>query len=296
MEFGAVTQAELNKINFRLPKEPAFNKQVLSGKKLKHPKIFVGCAKWGRKDWVGKIYPKGTSEKDFLAQYIARFNCIELNATGYKMPSITQVKKWKNLASGKKFLFCPKLTRYIVPGADHEKEKKYTSQFLEAVSAFDTHLGPLYLVLKDFSPAKEKYLYEYLTAFPKGYNLFLELRHAEWFSEKEIYSRLIKELSISNVGLVITDTAGRRDVATMQLTVPKVFIRFVGNSLHPSDFIRCDDWVLRIKNWLDSGLKELYFFMHMHEEAHSPELIQYFIKKLNSKCGLSIAVPTLEMQ
>jgi len=45
------------------------------------PQIYVGCAKWGRKDWVGKIYPEGIKESDFLKLYGKHFNSIELNAT-----------------------------------------------------------------------------------------------------------------------------------------------------------------------------------------------------------------------
>ena len=76
----------------------------------------------------------------------------------------------------------------------------------------------------------------------------------------------------------------------MYLTTPKAFIRFVGNSLHQSDFTRCDDWVKRIKYWLKNGLEELYFFMHMHHEENSPELVIYFIEKLNRECKLDVAV------
>ena len=44
-------------------------------------------------------------------------------------------------------------------------------------------------------------------------------------------------------GTVITDTAGRRDCLHMKLTSADIFIRFVGNSLHESDYQRIDDWV-----------------------------------------------------
>ena len=75
----------------------------------------------------------------------------------------------------------------------------------------------------------------------------------------------------------------------MELTVPKTFIRYVGNSLHATDYTRSDAWVERIKYWLGNGLHELYFFMHMHEEAFSPELTVYLVDKLNAelaeKCG-----------
>ena len=69
------------------------------------------------------------------------------------------------------------------------------------------------------------------------------------------------------------------------------FIRYVGNSLHPTDYTRIDDWVKRIKTWLENGLKELYFFMHMHDEAKSPEMTVYLVDQLNSICGLNLQRP-----
>lgn len=93
------------------------------------------------------------------------------------------------------------------------------------------------------------------------------------------------------VGSVITDTAGIREGVHMRLTTPETFIRFVGNSLHKSDYARIDDWVKRLKQWHGKGLKESYFFMHMHDERYSPELSKYLIEQLNKKCGTSIKVP-----
>jgi hypothetical protein len=98
-------------------------------------------------------------------------------------------------------------------------------------------------------------------------------------------------LNKHSIGAIITDTAGRRDCAHMRLTIPKAFIRFVGNSLHPTDYSRIDVWAKRVKNWLDNGLKELYFFMHMHDEALSPELTAYLVEKLNEVCKLNLLKP-----
>ena len=102
---------------------------------------------------------------------------------------------------------------------------------------------------------------------------------------------LFEFLSANNMGAVITDTAGRRDCAHMRLTIPKVFIRYAGNNLHATDFARSDVWVQRMKYWLDHGVKEIYFFMHMHDEATSPELTIYLADKLNKECGLNLIKP-----
>jgi len=64
MEFGRVEPEELDSVDFTLPEEPAFNKAILTGRKSKDAKVYVGCAKWGRPEWVGKIYPEKTREKD----------------------------------------------------------------------------------------------------------------------------------------------------------------------------------------------------------------------------------------
>jgi uncharacterized protein YecE (DUF72 family) len=292
MEFGRLPENQLATIDFSLPNEPVFNKSILPGKKATEPKVYVGCAKWGRKEWVGKIYPKGTSEKDFLKLYIDHFNSIELNATGYKTPTLKQVKNWGQYAAGKEFVFCPKLVRFIVPNAKLAAQKDIIKFFLDSVKGFGENLGPVFLMLPEhFSPTKAKILFEFLFDFPKTDQLFLELRHPDWFNDPKTFNELTQELSLQQVGLIITDTSGRRDVAHMHLTVPKTFIRFVGNSLHPTDYTRCDDWVQRIKFWLSKGLKEIYFFIHMHDEANSPELAVYITEQINKICKLNLPNP-----
>ena len=46
-----------------------------------------------------------------------------------------------------------------------------------------------------------------------------------------------------------------------------------------------------MKAWSDKGIKTVYFFMHQHEELHSPELSKYLIEKMNKVIGTSIPVP-----
>ncbi|CAN5738055.1 DUF72 domain-containing protein [soil metagenome] len=293
MEFGRVDESQLNDIDFSLPKEPAFNKKVLKGWLVKDPKVYIGCAKWGRTEWVGKIYPPKTKEKDFLDHYVQHYNSIELNATHYKIYGATGIGKWAAKAKGKDFLFCPKMYQ----GATHRGSLKgkdfITSEFFRGIVAFEKHLGPIFVQVSDtFSPKRKEELFEYLRSLPTDLQFFLEVRHPDWFRKDAIREELINTLKEINMGAVITDTSGRRDCAHMHLTIPKVFIRYVGNNLHPTDFTRTDVWVERMKYWLDNGLRELYFFMHMHDEAFSPELTVYLVDKLNAACGLKLEKPT----
>ncbi len=292
MDFGRVEPALLDDIDFKLPAEPVYNKKVLKGIPARKPLVYIGCAKWGRKEWVGKIYPRGTKEANFLDEYVHHYNSIELNATHYQIYGTETIQKWDRKARGKDFKFCPKVPQAIshyssLVNADHQ-----TTAFLEGVLAFGKHLGPIFLQLSDkFSPNKKEHLYHYLGTLPKDLQFFVELRHSMWFSDEAVRMELFDKLRTLNIGIIITDTAGRRDCAHMHLTVPRIFIRFVGNSLHPTDYTRIDDWVNRIKYWLDNGLREIYFFMHMHDEAYSPELSVYLVDKLNAVCGFELKKP-----
>jgi uncharacterized protein YecE (DUF72 family) len=296
MEFGHIPENELDKVDFTLSPDPAFNKAILNGKLVEKPKVYVGCAKWGRIEWVGKIYPPKTKEKDFLKHYVHHYNSIELNATHYKIYGPLGIKKWADQANDKDFLFCPKMFQGVTHRGSLKGKDFILNEFLRGIAAFEKHLGPVFVQVSDtFSPKRKNELFGFLgslTADPIaiGLQFFLEVRHHSWFA-KEMAEELFSTLKEINTGAVITDTAGRRDCAHMYVTMPKTFIRFVGNSLHRTDYPRIDDWVNRIKYWLDNGMKEIYFFMHMHDEAKSPELTVYLIDKLNKVCGLDLQKP-----
>jgi uncharacterized protein YecE (DUF72 family) len=297
MEFGRVPENELNSIDFSLPAEPAFNKNILKDKPVKNAKVYLGCAKWGREEWLGKIYPPKTKEKDFLQHYVQHYNSIELNATHYKVYGEAGIKKWVEKAAGRDFMFCPKMYQGVTHRGSLKGKEFITNEFFRGIVSFGEHLGPIFIQVSDtFSPKRKDELFTYLKSLPTDLQFFLEVRHPDWFLKEEIRNELMSTLAAMNMGIVITDTAGRRECAHMYLTIPKVFIRYVGNSLHASDYTRCDAWIERMKYWLDNGLQELYFFMHMHDEATSPELTVYLVDKMNAACGLNLIKPTFTTQ
>jgi len=81
----------------------------------------------------------------------------------------------------------------------------------------------------------------------------------------------------------------------MRLTNNEAFIRYVGAN-HPSDYDRLDDWVIRLKEWSDLGLRNIHFFIHQNLEVESPLLASYFIKKLNETLNTDLKLPNQEQQ
>ncbi len=292
MEFGRVPEIELNKIDFSLPIEPAFNKKVLKNKPVKNPKVYLGCAKWGRAEWVGKVYPLKTREKDFLDHYVQHYNSIELNATHYKIYGTEGIKKWADKAAGRDFVFCPKMYQGITHRGRLKGKEFITTEFFRGLLTLGKHVGPIFIqVSESFSPKRKDELFDFLRTMPTDMQFFLEVRDPDWYAKELVSKELFTTLRELKIGAVITDTAGRRDCAHMHLPIASAFVRYVGNSLHPTDFARADGWVQRIKTWLQNGVKEIYFFMHMHDEATSPEMTVYLVEQLNSICGLDLQRP-----
>jgi len=295
MEFGKVTSAEVEKVNFKLPDDGNQTLKTLNSKAVKEPAFFLGCAKWGRKEWINLIYPPKTKAVNFLDEYVKHFNSIELNAVFYAIPSIEDVRKWRDKAAANKesdFLFCPKFPRIVSHLKRLKGAEQATDEFISHISEFGEYLGPCFLQLSDnFGPQNLELLETYLKSLPVDLDVFVELRHSDWYTDKTVREQVFEMLAKLKIGAVITDATGRRDVVHMEVTIPEIFIRFVGNghTHQASDFARIDEWADRIKPWLDKGLQKVYFFLHQHDELDTPALAAYTAKVFNKKLGSNIA-------
>lgn len=286
MKFGQTESPE--SIDFTLPEDHPQTKKVLAAAKNNKPfQVYVGCAKWNRKDLKG-FYPRGT--KDELSYYATQFNSIELNATFYHSPDEGQVETWKN-KTPKEFKFYPKIPNTISHFKRLIDVKKPADDFCDAIRHFDNKLGISFLQLHDnFKPKDFDRLKKFIKEYPKDVPLAVELRNKEWFTGEKESEDFFQLMQKEKRTAIIVDTAGRRDVLHTRLTTPEAFIRYVGAN-HPTDYNRLDDWLDRIKKWRKEGLQSLHFFVHQNIEKESPLLSAYFIEKLNKEFDLELKVP-----
>ena len=295
MHFGRVAQHEIDSIDFRLPPDPALTLQTLqAAKNTGTPSVYVGCPVWGSKHWIGKMYPQKTKEADYLEHYAQHFNTIELNATHYKIYDAPAIAKWKAKIKERQFFFCPKVPQAISHHSNliSRQASDLTDEFLHSISHFQPHLGPVFMQLSEFfSPAASSSLYSYLQSWPRDLPLFTEVRHPDWFRNHSVRQAFFQLLHSLGMGAVITDTSGRRDAVHMELPIAKAFVRFVSNPDHASNYHRLNDWIARIGHWLNSGLQELYFFLHYPDDSLLPELTDYFVEGLNKHCHTHLARP-----
>src|ERR1700742_4457733 len=200
MEFGRVDHQELAIIDFTLPPDPELTLTTLKAAKGKGElQEHVGCAKWGRKEWLGKIYTPKTKEANFLDEYVKHFDCIELNATFYQVYGPETISKWRDkAATNPNFKFCPKFSQSITHLRRLKNVDELTTQYYAGIEAFGNQLGPLFLQVGDnYTPKSFPDMKSYLEKLPKDVPVFVEVRHKEWYADSAVrdsYFNMLHEL------------------------------------------------------------------------------------------------------
>lgn len=287
MKFGKVENPE--SIDFSFPADHSGTQEVLHkyGNTNESTNIYVGCAKWNRAD-LKNFYPRGT--KDELEYYSRQFNCIELNATFYRLFPAAQFAKWYDKTPAD-FRFFPKLSRDISHLKRLNDVERIVDEYIYTAGNLEEKLGAVFLQMhENFAPKDFDRVVKFIEYWPKEYRLAVEFRHTDWYNNESVANELYDLLESNGIANILVDTAGRRDLMHMRLTTPWAFVRYVGAN-HVSDYSRLDDWVERIQSWVENGITDIYFFVHQNLEVESPLLSAYLIKKLNEALGIKLKVP-----
>lgn len=276
MKFGQISAPE--EVDFTLPEDHVLTKNILSSINVSPSfKINIGLPRWA-KDALPGFYPKGT--KNELAYYAKYYNAIELNAFYYRIFKPAIVEKWQQ-SVGSDFAFFPKIPQLISQFRGLKNCENELNDYFRSIAQFKDNLGGCFLQMNEsFAPTKFTDLENFITQWPSDVPLFVELRHELWFSDGQIFKNLTDLLAMHKVGLIITDTAGRRDLLHMALTIPKCFVRFTGSN-HSSDIERVMAWYERLAVWRNAGINEINFFIHQHIEKDLPLLSAILMDKMN---------------
>jgi uncharacterized protein YecE (DUF72 family) len=130
--------------------------------------IRIGTSGWSYPSWRPGFYPEGTAPAEFLAFYAERFDTVELNSTGYRLPSEDQFRRWAE-AVPDGFRFSVKL-----PLARLDR----VTPFLERVVALGDHLGPVRIVVE---AARDEGIVSFVEgSIAEGVELAWDFRHETW--------------------------------------------------------------------------------------------------------------------
>ena len=81
----------------RAPAEPAQTR----GTYVSDMAIKIGTSGWSYPSWRPGFYPADLQPAEFLRFYAERFDTVELNSTGYRLPSADQFRRWADAVPGR---------------------------------------------------------------------------------------------------------------------------------------------------------------------------------------------------
>lgn len=260
--------------------------------------FYLGCAVWGYKGWIGRLFPHGTKPSECLTLYSRHMKAVEGNTTFYGVPDRETIARWAQ-QTPPEFRFCMKLPRWITHQGLFENIPKAildARSFVEQMKALEGRAGPYFLQLPpQYDPSRLDELRVFLEAFPRDEaRLLVEVRHKAFF-QAPYHGRLLDLLIRLGIGRVLLDSRPMYEgegYAPMildprkpnlplcpEVTAPFSLVRFVSHPEAPINRPYFEHWVKLCAEFLRQG-STVFFFMHCPEETFSPDNAAIFHRML----------------
>jgi uncharacterized protein YecE (DUF72 family) len=242
--------------------------------------IYIGTSGWVYKEWAGDFY-RGLKSREHFAHYAAHFPTVEINASFYRVPSLSTVRQWHQKAP-KGFIYSVKGSRYITHLKRLQNLETSVGRFLRRIQPLKEKLGPvLWQLPPNFKPDLPR-LEKFLKRLPARFRHALEFRHPDWINDDTF--ALLQKYHVASVGI-----SSLRMPANFTVTANFIYIRFHGLAGGPRhDYTRDEmkPWAAHIREQAAAGHDAfVYFNNDLNVRAPNNALL------LMKMCGSSVVLP-----
>lgn len=244
----------------------------------------LGTSSWSHESWRGTVYSAEAAPGDFLREYAARFETVEIDATWYRIPSESMVKRWAR-ETPDRFVFAAKVPSSVTHEERLAEAMPELNQFVRVMENLGPKLGPLLLQFPyAFKPEQFDVLARFLEGLPSGVKFAVEVRHKGWLNEK--FYDLLRSRKVA-LALIDLLWMPRLDV----LTVDWTYLRFIGDrkgiekKTKTWEKIIVDRaaemafWAPKIQAFLDKGIP-VWAYFNNHYAGHAPGSVDLLKKSL----------------
>jgi hypothetical protein len=201
----------------------------------------VGTSGWSYPSWRGGFYPADAKPETFLSFYAERFDTVELNTTGYRLPAEDLFARWAEQT--------PDGFRFAVKMPVGRLDRIGT--FVERVGLLGDRLGPLRVVVQS---ARDDGLLAFLRgSLPPELQVAYDFRHDSWAGVE--------------VPVRVNDLEGDAPFRYLRFREP------------PYDDPALREWAERLRPLLEAGTRVYCYFMHENEPT-APRYAQRLLELL----------------
>jgi len=184
----------------------------------------VGTSGWSYPGWKPGFYPPATQQRDFLRVYAERFDTVELNTTGYRLPEEERFRQWAEQTPDG-FRFAVKMPHPNRLGA-----------FAGRVQALGEKLGPVRIVVQQ--ARDDAFLAGLLERLDPAIRWALDFRHESWAGAETGHAAVVNALD------------GAAPFRYLRLREP------------PYDDDALRGWAARVRPLLARGIEVFLYFRH----------------------------------
>jgi uncharacterized protein YecE (DUF72 family) len=263
------------------------------------PLLRLGTSSFTAEGWEKPFYPPGTNSRDYLSYYATQFDALEIDATFYRIPSLSTVKGWYAKTPAN-FFFALKTPQVIT----HEKvllgAEDDLAEFLRNTAPLAEKLGAIllqfpYFNKKAFAAPAEflSRLKPFLEKLPSEPRFALEIRNKYWLAPP-----LFDLLHKHKIALALIDHPWMpppREYCAKAgaLTTDFTYVRWLGDRKGMEELTQTWDktvvdrtgelqeWVEACRNFLKRKIR-VFAFANNHYGGYAPDTLQLF-KKLLAK-------------
>jgi uncharacterized protein YecE (DUF72 family) len=208
--------------------------------------LYVGTSGFSYPTWKPEFYPAGMAQRDFLRFYAERFNSVELNTTGYRLPEEEQFRRWA-AETPDGFQFSIKMPHPSRAGA-----------FTERVRALGDRLGPVRIVVQQ--AYDEALLKRLLDSLDPALEWALDFRHGSWAGARTGRMAVVNALD------------GDASFRYLRLREPAY------------DEAALAGWAERLRPLLDGGTRVYAYFKH-EDQPLAPRYASRLLELLSGRGG-----------
>ncbi|HEX2030064.1 MAG TPA: DUF72 domain-containing protein [Actinomycetota bacterium] len=166
--------------------------------------IHVGTSGWQYRDWRGRFYPQGLSQREWLRFFSERFPVVEVNNTFYMLPKEETFVRWRQ-GSADGFTFVIKASRFITHIRRLGDARDAVRLMWGRCRRLGRKLGPVLFQLPPTLQADLDRLESFIRVLPPSMRAAFEFRHPSW-DTGETHAVLDRH----GCALVIPDRPGSR--------------------------------------------------------------------------------------
>ena len=194
--------------------------------------LYVGTSGWSYPSWRPDFYPEGTKPADFLRYYADRFDTVELNTTGYRLPAEEQFSRWAEQT--------PASFRFAVKMNVHRRVDVAT--FVERVRLLGGRLGPIRALVG--SALDQGLMTLVLGSLDPEIQVAFDFRHDSWEGA---------ELQLPDNAVRVNDLDADAPFRYLRLREP------------PYSDAELEEWAARLRPLVDNGVEVYCYFRHEDE-------------------------------